>query len=159
MNIDERKADRLAAALSHAGVMPLMIGGIIPLVFWISQKDRSELIRFQSLQAMIYHATGLIAYFVLFGCYMLGIFFMPMLAVLIAPGEGGGYFALLPFIGLGTIFFAIFIGMILFMLLGYIASWRVLQGHDFRYPLIGNLTERMLNREPDTGKQGTTNNE
>ena len=36
MNIDERKADRLAAALSHVGVMPLMIGGIANrLVPWL----------------------------------------------------------------------------------------------------------------------------
>jgi hypothetical protein len=45
------------------------------------------------------------------------------------------------------------------MLLGYIASWRVLQGHDFRYPLIGNLTERILNRKSNVSEQKPEENE
>jgi uncharacterized Tic20 family protein len=89
--------------------MPMMIGGVIPLVFWISQKDRSELIRFQSLQALIYHVTGLIAYFVLWGCYTLSIFFLPMLGVLLSPEEEG-FVVLLPLIGIGTIFWRFLLG-------------------------------------------------
>jgi uncharacterized Tic20 family protein len=141
----EGKADRLAAALSHAGVMPMMIGGVIPLAFWLSQKDRSELIRFQSMQALVYHVAGVVAYFILTGCYMLSIFIMP-LSWMVIPSGDEGLLSLLPLTGIGLFALAFLIGSPLYIAFGYIAAWRVLQGHDFRYPLIGSLTERLLNR-------------
>jgi uncharacterized Tic20 family protein len=62
------------AALAHiAAIVPFM-GVIAPIIIWATQKDKSEYVAFQSLQAVAYQLVMILAWFVGMGCYMLSSF-------------------------------------------------------------------------------------
>ena len=66
--------ERTLAGLAHAsilfGFVTNGIGGIgAALVVWITQKDKSAFVAFQSLQALVYQVVTFILVFTLFGCW------------------------------------------------------------------------------------------
>ena len=46
--------ERIMAALSHATALLPFMGVIAPIVIWVTQKDKSQYVAFQALQAMAY---------------------------------------------------------------------------------------------------------
>jgi uncharacterized Tic20 family protein len=143
--------DKIMAALAHiSAVLPFM-GVIAPIVIWATQKDKSEYVAFQALQAVAYQLFMILAWFVGMGCYMLS-FFTMFLGIPFAGSNGGKVdpsvaplFALgfmIPFI----IFGAIFIGGAIFIIYGIIGAIQVFQGKDFRYAIIGNRLMNYLNK-------------
>jgi uncharacterized protein len=141
--------DKIMAALAHVSAILPFMGVITPIVIWATQKDKSEYVAFQALQAVVYQLLMILAWFVGMGCYMLS-FFTMFLGIPFA--EGGQvdpsiapWFAvgfMIPFI----IFGAIFVGGALFVIYGLIAAIQVFQGKDFRYIFIGNRLEKYLQK-------------
>ncbi len=129
--------DKIMAALAHVSAILPFMGVIAPIVIWATQKDKSEFVAFQALQAIAYQLLMILAWFVGMGCYMLS-FFSTFLAIPFA-GSGGevgptvapffmaGFF--IPFI----IFGAIFVGGAIFIIYGLIGAVSTFQGKDFRY--------------------------
>lgn len=146
--ISDEKEDAVASAVAHSTCVFWVMGLATPFAIWITQKDRSKLLGFQSLQAGIYQGLGAVAYFVLFVAQML-IFFGGMA---LAAGTGSTHAAasgraqdLLFTVPLLCLLGAYLIGGFLYLLFGVIASIRVLRGHNFRYPILGTFLERRMN--------------
>ena len=136
------------AALSHASVILPFWGMIASVVIWVTQKDKSAYVRFQALQAVAFHITQFLLFFVGMGCYMCS-FFGNFLAIpLFAGGAESGdappplFFVtfLLPFVVMG----AFFLGWFLWIVYGLVAAVLALQGKDFRYFIIGNRLHSYL---------------
>nr|HID13128.1 DUF4870 domain-containing protein [Anaerolineae bacterium] len=150
--------ERILAALAHASVLLPFWGLIGAIVIWITQREKSRFVGFQALQGMAYQLVLVLGGFLGFACYMcsfLGTFLLMPVGFLAAdstaePDAIGGLVAMLatsfPFCIMGLF---ILVGFA-FVLYGLYGAVRVLQGHDFRYVLIGSWLERYLssNGEP-----------
>jgi uncharacterized Tic20 family protein len=144
--------ERIMAALSHVTAILPFLGVIAPIVIWVTQKDESQYVAFQALQALAYQLTMILAWFVGMICYMCSFFgtFLGMIPLTATSPEEPSPLAvagftltfLIPFI----VFGAIFVGGILFVIYGLVGAVMVLQGKDFRYLIIGTRLERYLQR-------------
>lgn len=141
------KNDQIMAALAHLSIMLPMMGVIAPIVIWVTQKDKSQVVAFQALQAVIYQLLLFLGYLVGMGLYMCSIFTVAFTGSLVTDSSDLDPFALLgvfsPFIimGLLMLFGAVYI------LYGIYASIRVFQGKDFRYVIIGRKLEKYLAKD------------
>jgi uncharacterized Tic20 family protein len=134
--------DKIMAALAHVSAVLPFMGVIAPIVIWTTQKERSEFVAFQALQAIAYQLLMILAWFVGMGCYMLT-FFATFLTI---PFAGGGNEAdptVAPFFMVGfflpfIVFGAIFIGGAIFIIYGIVGAVATFQGKEFRYIIIGN---------------------
>ena len=139
--------DKIMAALAHiSAILPLM-GVIAPIVIWATQKDKSEFVAFQALQAVAYQLVMILAWFVGMGCYMLS-FFGTFFSIPLAQGNGNepsplfflGF--MVPFIVIG----AMFLGSAIFIVYGLIGAIQVFQGKNFRYIIIGDRLTNYLKK-------------
>ena len=143
----EEQEDQVAAAASHATCIIPMFGAILPLILWITQKERGGFIRFQSLQALVYQGLGTAAYIVLMGLYMVSMFAMLGFTLLGAEAMRGnsseGLAAMLVFLlPVSCIALVLFIVGPLYHLFGFIAGLKVLRGGDYDYPLLGRYLRK-----------------
>lgn len=139
--------DRLLAGLSH------LLGFIVALIVWATQKDRSSYVRFQAVQAMAFDFVATSMAILLAGCVFLASFAIIFLGTggmavasdqgSISPDASGPLFALmfsLPF----------FLPCLIILILGAIlvarlvAAIQTMQGKDFRYPVLGRWVEKYL---------------
>ncbi len=145
--LDEDKEDRLVAAVGHSTAILLLWGIVVPLIVWITQKERSGRLKFQALQATIYQGLGMLAYFVFMAVYMFFIFGTMAVFMLSSSSNNS---QLNPIVGL--LFFVPFLlFMFVFLILGplyqlfaFIASIKVLRGKDYKYPILGNIIFRRM---------------
>jgi len=142
--------DRIMAALVHVTVLLPMMGIIAPIVIWATQKDKSQFVAFQALQAIAYQLLFILAYFVGMGCYGCSFFSLFALGPL-ATLSSGTTNNIDPFFELGFFFPLSIIGVMFlfggfFIIYGLYATIRVFQGKDFRYAFLGNWLERYLNQ-------------
>jgi uncharacterized Tic20 family protein len=151
--------DKLMSALAHGSVILPFMGIIAPIVIWATQKDKSDYIAFQALQAVAYQVAMLIAWFVCIGCYI-GSFlitivtsFLGIALTSFAGGMGEDNPVAIIFTMLLTmlpgflpflVFGLIILGALAFVTYGLAGAVISLQGKDFRYILIGKRVERYL---------------
>lgn len=145
--------ERLMSALAHISVLLPLMGVIAPIVIYITQKEKSRYIAFQSLQAMTYQFVIIIGWFLSWGCYMcsfFGIFGGLMLAAATeasVPEEAMVLFTgLSPLLVLGAI---MIIGFA-FIIYGVVGAFNAFQGKPFRYLLIGDRVERFMQSGTET---------
>lgn len=134
--------EHILAALSHATVLIPLMGVIAPIVIWATQKDKSEFVAFQALQAIIYQFLMIIAYFAGMLLYILSIPVMIVFSELGSgntPGEVGFIFPMLVLV-------MIFGGGGLFILYGLAATVITFLGNNFHYILIGGALEKYLKK-------------
>lgn len=151
--IDEAQADHWVAGVCHATTILQFWGVITPLLVWFTQKERSARLRFQAMQAFVYQLIALIAYMIGVGLYMallFGMFLIPLAAsVLNDGGKVQGPAALLIAIFFGVVLVFWLVSLILaplYYLLAAFASLRIIQGYPFRYPILGGILERRMQR-------------
>jgi len=53
--------DKIMAALAHISALLPLMGIIAPIVIWVTQKDKSEYVAFQALQAVAYQLLMILA--------------------------------------------------------------------------------------------------
>lgn len=143
--------ERVMAALSHAAALVPMMGIIAPIVIWVTQKEKSRHVAFQSLQAIAYQLSMIVAWFIGMACYIfsfIGVFLGTMI------GSSGGsesadlvtlMAVFVPFLVLGAMLF----GGFLFITYAIIAAIMTLQGKPFRYVIIGRRVERFMQPKQD----------
>ena len=139
--------DTVLAAISH------FFGPLVAIIIWSVQKDKSEYVRFQAIQAVAFSillslvgilVTGL-CFICIFGVMVIG---MVGLASDLAQSPD----AFLPF-AIIPVFMPLIISCLIIpfslviWLARLIAVIRVLQGKDFRYPWLGNQVEKFLYAE------------
>jgi uncharacterized Tic20 family protein len=141
--------ERVMAALSHVSALLPMMGVIAPIVIWVTQKEKSKYVAFQSLQALAYQLSMILAWFIGMGCYMFsffGTFFtLPFSDSSQPPSPLFAIGFIIPFL----VFGAIFIGGFLFIIYGIVAAVMAFQGKPFRYVIIGNRVERFMHPNQD----------
>ncbi|RIK29867.1 MAG: hypothetical protein DCC56_10840 [Anaerolineae bacterium] len=156
MTIDQTPSpnqnDKIMAALAHVSAILPFMGVIAPIIIWATQKDKSEYVAFQALQAVVYQLLMILAWFVGMGCYMAS-FFVTFFTIPFTGGNNGEINpALAPFFMLSffvpfIVFGAIFIGGAIFVIYGLIGTMQVFQGKDFRYLVIGNRLDNYLKKD------------
>jgi uncharacterized Tic20 family protein len=143
----EQGEDRFLAAVAHSTAIITMWGAIFPLLLWATQKERSTFLRFQSAQAAVFQAIAAAAYLVGLLFYVLSIFGIMGLAGIASYASRSGMIppalALLLIPILCIIFLLVGLGP-LYLCLASWASYRILRGHDYRYPLLGHILARRM---------------
>ncbi len=140
--------ERVMAALSHVSALIPLMGVIAPIVIWVTQKDKSQYVAFQALQALAYQLSMIAAWFIGMGCYMFSFFGTFITTIPFASSSGNaqsvdplfGLAFLIPFL----VFGAIFVGGFFFVAYGMIGAVMAFQGKPFRYMLIGRQVERFI---------------
>jgi len=138
--------DKIMAALAHISAMLPMMGVIAPIIIWATQKDKSEYVAFQALQAVVYQLLMIFAWFIGMGCYMLS-FFSTFLTIPLASGSEGNPSSPLFLVGIIVpflIFGGMFIGGMIFVIYEVLGAIMTFQGKDFRYAFIGNRLTKYL---------------
>jgi uncharacterized Tic20 family protein len=143
-----KQDERILAALAHGAILLPIYGILIPAIIWITQKEKSRYVSFQSLQALVFHLTLLFLYLIGMFCYFVS--FLGMFGgMFLAEGSQNDWMAALsgifPFAILGG-FFCIGIFFVIYGAVGAILS---LVGKDFRYLLIGNFIESRLQKDSE----------
>jgi hypothetical protein len=144
--------ERVMAALAHVSVLMPLMGIIVPIVIWVTQKDKSQYVAFQALQAAGFQISMIAAYFIGMGCYMCSFF------SIFLGGSFGSSFgidpSLNPFSGTGMpfpflVFGAIILGEFAFIIYGIVGTVMTIQGKPFRYFFIGDRIERFMAQKQD----------
>lgn len=151
MEIDEVQEENWVAGLCHATAVLQLWGIVTPLIVWFTQKERSARLRFHSMQAAVYQGIALVAYMAGMVLYMLsffGMFFILFAAGAMSEGRevrGPIGAAMLVFFGVTMIFWLVINLLVpVYYLLAGLAAVRVIQGHHFRYPIIGKMIEMRM---------------
>ena len=144
--------ERVMAALSHVSALLPMMGVIAPIVIWVTQKEKSKYVAFQSLQALAYQLSMILAGFVGMGCYMLS-FFGTFFSIPFSSSSGSSQSAnplfmlmfVIPFLVMGIML----IGGFFFVIYGVVCAVMTFQGKPFRYMVIGKRVEHFM--QPQQG--------
>ncbi len=145
-SISPTQDERVMAGLSHISALLPLMGVIAPIVIWVTQKDKSRFVAFQSLQALAYQLVMILAWFVGMGCYMAS-FFSTFFFITFMSSDSAGPGNLLFGLGFLTpflVFGLIFLGGFLFIIYGIVGAVLAFQGRDFRYFILGRQVERFL---------------
>jgi uncharacterized Tic20 family protein len=141
--------EHIMAAVAHATIVFSAVGLIGPLVIWGTQREKSEFLAFQALQAAAYQFILLVAGFLAGALYMCSFFSVPVTALLAAPFDEGAAVCF-PFITFSCTFgilFLILLAWLAYVGYGLFGAVSVLQGNDFRYVYLGPWLERYLAQE------------
>jgi uncharacterized Tic20 family protein len=145
--LDELHADRFAVSMGHFCVIFPLLGLLVPFALWTTQGKRSRYMEFQALQTIVFQALGTLVFAVL-GVIAFIILVVTLIPFILALNNAGQF----PIEGLfGVFIFLICLAVIvlvvpLFQILGQWAGLRVLQGRDYRYPLLGRFVEKRMAR-------------
>ncbi len=134
--------ERLLAALAHAGIVMNMMGPVVGLLIYITQKEKSAYAARQGLQAAVYQIIGTIAIIGLWLCW--GVFYMLSFIPLMTNAEA--YSDAPPpifWVGLGSMICPMLI-MMVWVLYGLYGAVRAWTGAEFRYALVGRLLDERL---------------
>jgi uncharacterized Tic20 family protein len=144
--VDERQ-ERVTAAACHLGAYLNLYGMALPLIAWLSEKNRSAVLRFQGLQALLYQAIGLIAA-VLYSLSMfaLQIIFIVTLTfgIRFTSTNQNNNVLILLLILIPAVIMVLLTGLWVVVAPFYqtfplLAAWQVSHSKDYRYPLLGKL--------------------
>jgi uncharacterized Tic20 family protein len=136
--------ERIMGALPHISVLIPYIGVIVPIMIWVTQKDKSRFVYLQALQAAAYQLALFVATLLGWGCYILSFVLLIPTMVFIQPSSEWPALAatFIPFCVLGLIG----LGWLFFLIYGIVAAIQVFQGKDFRYIVIGDQVERFMQK-------------
>jgi uncharacterized Tic20 family protein len=135
--------EKMMGALAH------LLGLVVALVVWAVQKEKSRFVRFQAIQAMAFDGVimvvSTVSFFCLFTLMSLGMV-GSLISTINDPASINDFpmLFLFPTIMPFLIFTCIFPLSFVMLIVRLIAAISVLNGRDFRYPLIGKWTEKFL---------------
>jgi uncharacterized Tic20 family protein len=142
--LSEEREDRFMAAMGHFCIIYPLWGLLVPLSVLITQGARSRFLKFQTLQALVFQfAAGVLS-------LLLGVAAFGILLASVVPFIAGRNLNSPPIESLlGFMLFLICLGVLvlvapLLQILGQWAGLRILQGHDYRYPVVGRLVASWL---------------
>jgi len=132
----------LTLVLGMAGGIGALIGPVIPLAMYFGYRGKSRFAALHALQSFVYQAVGIVIYVLLIAAAAALVSVAWMVSGLLSAVLVG--FLLMPIALLLTLLVAFPLICIPFVWLGYglYAAYRVYQGRDFRYWLIGEWLER-----------------
>jgi len=140
------------AALAHASILlvlvlgsvgiGLLLGPLVPLIMYLSYRERSRFIAFHALQAFAYQMAGVVGYFVLVAVLVSAVVIAWVVSGLLTVVLIG--FLLMPLALILTLLMVFGLVIAPFAWIGYGAygAYSVYRGERFRYWLIGEWIER-----------------
>lgn len=147
--LDEVREDQWMAAMGHASAILMLWGLMMPLVVWLTQKDSSPRLRFQSIQAVVYQLLAVVGYFAFMALYMflfIALLFGGMAASQNPQGSTSMVF-LLVFLGVILVLMLVFaLALPTYHLFAMIAGIQVAKGRDYHYPLLGKFLARRMDK-------------
>ena len=132
----------LTLLLAFAGGVGALVGLAVPLIVYLSYRERSSFIAFHALQSLVYQGAGMLLYIVLLAVSA---------AIVAAAWAISGAlsaviigFLLMPLALMITIGVAIVLlgAPLLFLGYGLYGAYKVYQGEGFRYKILGEWLER-----------------
>jgi uncharacterized Tic20 family protein len=132
----------LTLVLAFAGGVGALVGLAVPLVIYLSYRERSRFITFHALQSLVYQGAGVLIYLVLVAVLAAAVAAAWTISGLLSAVVIG--FLLMPLALIITILMVILLVAAPLLWVGYglYAAYRVYQGEDFRYWLVGEWLER-----------------
>jgi uncharacterized Tic20 family protein len=146
--------ERLMAAFAHFSAFLPFTGFVVPVVIWVTQKEKSHYAASQALQAAVLQACMTAAWLIGMGIYIfsfLGIFLTMFFAPSGKTEQSTTIFVLLFLLAFATPFLvmaAMLIVRIAFNIYAIAATIITLQGKSFHYLLIGKWVERFIQPKP-----------
>jgi len=140
--------ERIMAALAHISALLPMMGVIAPIVIWVTQKEKSKYVAYQSIQAVAFQFSMILAWFAGMGCYMCSFFSIFLTIPFADSAESESPLFALGFIIPMLVLGLIMIGGLVFTVYGFIGAVMAFQGKPFRYAIIGSRVERFLQPKP-----------
>ena len=134
--------ERLLAALSHAAIVMNMMGPVVGVLIYITQKEKSAYAARQGLQAALYQILGTIVIIMLWLCWgvLYTLSFIPLMTNANAYNDAPPPIF---WVGLGSMICPLII-MVLWVLYGLYGAVRAWTGVEFRYAFVGQLLEDRL---------------
>ena len=139
MELEISKEEKLMALLSHLSIFIPNIGILAPIIIWVTNKEKSNFVRFNALQAIFFQ----LIFFILM---MLFIFVGIILMLVAIP-----WFDLSSNAEPGILFFLSMVFMfmyfplwIIFGIYAAVASAKSFKGKIFKYAIIGRIIERKV---------------
>ncbi|KAA3659442.1 MAG: DUF4870 domain-containing protein [Chloroflexi bacterium] len=141
-NLKETNSDdRIMSAIAHGAILLPMWGTIAAIIIWVTQKEKSEFVRQQAMQAIAWQVSQIVIMFFGMACYMCSFLTMiPFAETMETSSSGFPFFLIIPFGSMGFMM----VSMLAFIVVGIVAAVRTLQGRPFTYPLIGRRIENYL---------------
>lgn len=132
----------LTLLLAFAGGVGAIVGLVVPLVIYLSYRERSRFVAFQALQALVYQGAGVLIYLVLVIVLALVVTVSWIVSGLLSAVIIG--FLLMPIALLLTLLMviALLAAPLAWVAYGLYAAYEVYQGNRFRYWLVGEWVER-----------------
>jgi uncharacterized Tic20 family protein len=140
-NKDEKNMAGLAHGSILLGLFTNGVGGILAaLVIWITQRDKSDYVAAQSLQALVYQALVFAITMAAWCCW--GALYTAMIMLPLITNPGAYETSPPASLWLGLFLMVAPMGLwALTTLYGLYASLRCFGGHDFKYVIVGNWLE------------------
>lgn len=145
--LNEEHEDRWVAGMGHFAVIIVLWGLLAPITAWALGGKRSLFLKFQSAQAVVYQAGTTLLYLAAGFFYFFGLI---VFILTIGFGSGAAFDSAGGAIGAVVFLVSLLISLLIVLIvpllhiLGQWAGYRVLKGHDYRYPLVGRLVERWM---------------
>lgn len=136
--------EKLMGGVAH------IFGPLVAIIVWVTQKDKSPFVKFQSLQALAFDLFVIIvsglSFFCLFGFMFLGMSWAMFTAIESISPDGFMSIFALPFIIPFVTFACVTPVSLGILVLRLIAGVTVLNGRNYKYPIIGKWLENFLNQ-------------
>ncbi len=148
---DATSDEKLWATFCHGSVILFWLGIILPLVAWVTQRDKSPFVAFHALQALAFQLLQMV-YWIVITIVAVVLMIGSVVGIAIIEAEAGGssgeppaafLFAQFLFMGL------FFCGFGVYALFGIVGAVMTITGRDFRYPILGKRLERYLVNDPN----------
>jgi uncharacterized Tic20 family protein len=137
--------ERVMAAMAHATIIFSAVGLIGSLIIWGTQREKSEFVAFQALQAAVYQFLLLLAGLLAGALYTCGIFVLVTTLFFSPLGEGAALcFTFLTLSCTLGLLFLVLLAWLAYVGYGLFGAVSVLQGRDFRYVLLGPWLARYM---------------
>lgn len=135
--------EKLMSAIAH------VFGPLGAIIVWAIQKDKSRFVKFQSLQALIFDVLLSLGMGLFFTC-IFGVSFLTMTSSLFSASndfsspDNIAPFFFFPFMMPTLMFGCIFPFSFLIIIYRLFVAISILNGKDFRYPIIGKWLDNFL---------------
>lgn len=132
----------LTLILAFAGGVGALLGLVIPLIIYLSYRERSRFIAFHALQSLIYQGVGILVYALVVAVTVAVVAVAWTISGLLSVVFIG--FLLMPLALLVTVLMVILLLGLPLVWVGYglYAAYRIYEGYRFRYWLLGEWVER-----------------
>ena len=136
------KEEKIMALLSHLSIFIPNVGILAPVIIWITNKEKSDFVRFHALQAIFFQ----LIFFILMMLFMFAGVILMLASIpwfdLSSNAEPGTLFFL------SMVFMFMFFPLwIIFGIYAAVASAKSYKGKMFKYAIIGRIIERKVYSE------------